>query len=530
MFNRISERARIYAATHAPRSTVTTAGTSHSGKTRVYMGVEYARKPTILTLLTGGIRDYRVQARLFKEQRLAKHRDRLLEELSRKDPDVAVVRRTMDKLKAMSAHSVLRAPRHDPRGHSRDWSNQVDTIMDNIRCLCADQSLRAHHDSLRSLKRDLKEAESAIGTRARDHDEARDAFMSMETNDLPKGKAISTNGAVGAILLSKDLEDSASHPTGAAAGPRIEAAITLEDKDSLTKEVSGLLHYVTTHASTALPFDFPFARSIDKQVVLQEFIPAYTGDSRTDNRIDTFKKELERMDVEPILQSGVAGKDMNDVAKTDPDRIVGDRTLVKKIGMSSVLMPILGLTDHLSIGQMLCNTANVKVTDDGKLGVVDLVRVRHKADDEPGRSATRLGHPPRAIVDGCRQLVADLKRVATSTPSSPDAMFNTWRRMRSMEGLVSSGDESFVFVDELPAGKKNAFAANMISGLLDGIEYFERNAEVFMEANKSLGEEHGWKSPEEAVASMLKAFTGLTKAERDAIRARVGSNTGDAKS
>jgi hypothetical protein len=110
-------------------------GPAVAGHARTYMGKTYAEKPAFKKMFTDPAA-YTKAAATFKEERVAKHRDRLMEELVKPQPDLKVIKTSVSKLsKVASGHPFRFAPHVPDAGPGRaamatQWSRIRQGIAD----------------------------------------------------------------------------------------------------------------------------------------------------------------------------------------------------------------------------------------------------------------------------------------------------------------------------------------------------------------------------------------------------------------
>lgn len=212
-----------------------------------------------------------------------------------------------------------------------------------------------------------------------------------------------------------------------------------------------------------------------------------------------------------LMQSGLPGEVASKVPSHEKIAAMRSRQFGLDLGANVVLLPLLGLGDHLAPDNAgLTNCTNLMV---------------HKPD---GSSNYRLGvmdvspHTTALDANPFKDLVKDLKALAASVKKDTSAMDVKLGNQVSLHELhrklfkVGGG---FITEDMLKNKQetndaKNLLAKNMLAGIVNGIEYFERHQQLFADAHTAAG---GPLKPG-LFAEVAQAFAGLSQKERQALK------------
>jgi hypothetical protein len=512
-------------------------GPAVAGHARTYMGKTYAEKPAFKKMFTDPAA-YTKAAATFKEERVAKHRDRLMEELVKPQPDLKVIKTSVSKLsKVASGHPFRFAPHVPDAGPGRaamatQWSRIRQGIADVLPHLP-----KGCQASLTRLDAAADVVESAIAKAdALDAKAATYATATLgEVHDATKHIAYSTDGAHGAFLVRP------------AQGAPIESVLKCDDKAAMENafDISKMIHHVATHADVGLPFDFPTHKIVDASQTEKATIKGMLTQLRTgyqqqlagmaaddpnhdaiSTRIVSLKIRLDNLENEGkvLKQEGLPGVIPSSLTTTEKIALCNDAKFAQDCGMMTLLAPMFALGDHLALNGAGNNSMTNFIYDPTtkRLGVIDL-----SAKEHGSQAALLFGtDPANYCAVGLKDVVADLRSVArTGTETNVGAKF---MRLNSMDngasrslltpGTMGNGDmfgynERQAVNDPANGVDKNKFAANFLAGVVKAIDFMERNAEVFAAAHAQRG--NAWTGQE--VTDIVNAAGALKPADRKAI-------------
>lgn len=514
-------------------------GAPLAGHARNYMGTTYVEKPTFKKLLTEPAAFFK-QSSMFKEQRVAKHRDRLLQELVRPTPNYDVVKSSLKNLVKVSSHHPFRFSPHVPdAGPQRAaMGSQWAILRQGIQSAKQQLPVR-YHANLTKLDHSAALVEARIV--AADALDARiQGFAGVgvgEVHDATKPKNYSGDGVGGAILIRS------------AQGGPLESVIKVDALSAMQSSVkiAGMLSHVATHADVELPFDFPMHSIVtptqaDKVKIRADLVgykanfeqvrDNWTGPKNdqayllADQRPHAVKLRIDNLDAhgQVLKQTGLTGVTPSSRTTAEKIAMCNDPQFAQDMGMMTLLAPMFGLSDHAAIDQAgMCSLTNfIYNPTTGRLGVIDL-----SAREHGPVAARRIGTDPAPYVSRLLPgLLSELKTIAkTGTPTNIGARFTQSNSLGAgvatamlTPGVIGMGDmfaanETAAVNDPTSGVNKNKFAANFMVGLVKAIDFMERNADVFVEAHTRMG--NGWQPNE--VADIANSMRALKPSERAAI-------------
>jgi hypothetical protein len=353
-----------------------------------------------------------------------------------------------------------------------------------------------------------------------DHAAASAAFCDGSTHaDNNKDFGMSAHGGGGVLFVTQ------TSPQGVKTG----VALKIEDPSLLAKAdyVSKLGDSIASHVGSPLPFDLPkheliqLAPNSPERTVLQTKLGeiANGGGPRSDKaqeRLNDLNKHGQVSKYE-LMQ----GKQLSQLPFEQRAAMVKDEVLPKDFGKSAVLMPMLGLSDHLGLGSTgYTNATNIFLGDDGRLKMIDL-----DVPDGPGGVKGHTGDKIKESIDGA---VAFLKKAAASPDGAkmiadeleaatkfdaPDTSGHPFAGILGMAlksgniatgSLFSSDTESGAFRSVLTENDSRRFAANVLLGAVEGLEYLRDNTQAFAQAHNDM-------QPTSAVTNPTATFADINQ-------------------
>jgi hypothetical protein len=516
-------------------------GHGATGHARNYMGTTYAEKPSFKKLLSDPTA-YAKQSALFREQRVAKHRDRLLEELAKPTPDVGVVKSTIKKLATISNHHPFRfAPTIPDAGPQRtamgqQWTAVLKGIATVMPKLPPNYQANLKHieNSATNVDRRIKDV-TALESKAK-------SFTSTglsELHDPTKHTTYSTNGGGGTMLMR----------TGQ--GGPLTTVLKIDHADGMANaaNITKMLQYVATHSDVGLPFDFAThevikasqgdvaatrAMLVGFKTACEQRIAVIGKDTTNSEynylaqRVGSLKDRIDFLDSDGLVlkQSALPGTEANSGTLTERIARCNDPTFAETCGMMLLLAPMFGMRDHIALnGAGYNNLANFMYDPTTKrLAVIDLAAKEHGT-----AKASRIGTDAQPYCSGpLKELVKELHAIAKSgTGNNLGAKLLGMNSMQvgapdmflvggfTNAGYMFSPSEQTAVNDPVNGVDKNKFAGNFFRGIVRAIDYIERNADVFAEAHTQMG--NGWQPQE--VHDIVSALGALGDKDRQALLA-----------
>ncbi len=526
-------------------------GAGAAGHARTYLGTTYAKKPAFKKMLTDSA-SYQQQAALFKEQRVAKHRDRLGEELTKANPDAAVVKECLKKLSQLSKHSPFKfAPNVSSNPAERTaMGAQLAAIRQGIATV-APQLAASYRSGLQTIAGACRFAEQRLLDVAAE--ETKSANFAAEgmtfATDATKDWQYSLDGQSGAALVR-------ANPGGP-----LEKVVKIDHPTSFDEamQISELMTYVSRHADSPLPFVFPEHKLCDLSAVevaaikgklqpirdqafanyntLKAQLPPDTHEVN-DPPTCAASSRLRKLDdamshltnhAKALKQEALSGATCSNATTAEKIAALNDPEFGVALGMSVILCPMLGLGDHVNPDNAgIPNFSNMMLTADGKLGVIDLASSLARHGIGHNATQTRVGFDPARTDLVLGSLVRSLSQIAgTITPDNaatklrnagPLSQFADALLTPGIPGSASflSSGEAAAVNDPVTGVDKNKLAANVFKGLVQGIEYVERNRGVFAEAHTAMG--NGWQPADQVLKGFADALSGLSTSKRAALK------------
>jgi hypothetical protein len=291
---------------------------------------------------------------------------------------------------------------------ARNADRQKDAAEDLRKAAKLDRDFRTWNtadngQTLAGLAQRRQVAEQAISGAS--HIAKTTAFCDGDAHvDANKDFAMSANGGGGVLFVTE------TSPQGVKTGValKIEHPSMLATADHVSKLGDG----IASRVASPLPFDMPRHELINidanspehavLQTKLQDLVTA--GGPRADKaqeRLDDLTQHHQASKYELLK-----GRQMTDVPFEQRAAMFKDSALPKDLGKSAMLMPVLGLNDHLSVGQHgSANLANVFLGDDGRLKLIDF--------DTPA-SGTRKGYTGDQVKETVADVVSFLEKLAAA--------------------------------------------------------------------------------------------------------------------
>lgn len=517
---------------------------------RTWMGNTYMKKPP------GDLRKadagrYRKEKQVFKDQRVAKYRDRLLEEFMKSNPDIRTVRICLAKLRARGKGQKISMFRGVP-GNTADrnrllsqyktmeagfqfilgahtWSSKERALLGRMQagCHAALASLegndapggrwdsRIPHDSS-SASSEAGEAAAARPQEGANKQPLAETFLAaMEGNAAPS-VGISGDGAGGTILVRE--------------GAQVRFAVKCQppQKALQAEFIGGLCRNIVPRCKGEFPFGLPDQTAVTLQKdgrASQALVRALEQKIR-DTRVNNYRAEVKRLELDnnqgalkslpfPKLNPDMPCRYDDPASRKwgqELERLKAGATVMVQSGVPGA--PLSQAPDKMErakdpatwrkLGFALPTLSLLGFGDHADPAVTNFTNLMAGADGmhlvDYEMSNRRLAPPAQNLVRDLKALAAQYldtgdKDAARKRMTELDSFKDFWAQSLrpgslATGSLFSKEEAGAIGNADVQAFKEAAFAG-FLPGVLDGIDFVRENRHVFARAYSDAQEQFG---------------------------------------
>jgi hypothetical protein len=368
--------------------------------------------------------------------------------------------------------------------------------------------------SMAKLESRIVGAQAAEGRKVK-HDVFADGRTTLTNQSRTK---MSEDGAGGAILVRTP--------------DRPSVVLKIEDPDQRAKTnyVANLVERTLSEVATPFPFAMPHHESLD--VGQNPTVQADIGRVLKDIGTDANASKKAALQAETLAAGGsvakfemLSGATVNKLPPETRQALFQDPKFAADLGKAAVLLPMLGFDDHIALDGFggKANFANLMLTQDGRLGVIDydalMIGTKSKGYTF-GVTDDNIKAGVAGLLDFAKQLADPKKADAALVGMLKHAReqdYGSDPLCKTMYKVVNEGvDHLLDSVDGISDADFKKFAVNMVKGALEGIAYLRDNLPAFQGAHQAAQGTDNMHDPARTFASVAKQIDGV---DLDALQA-----------